>query len=56
MKNDDLDNDGYEGQRHDQRNITVSKEEGEKQQGHIQLNLKSFQAEEGSERTKTKGS
>lgn len=30
MKNDDLDNDGYEGQRHDQRNITVSKEEGEK--------------------------
>lgn len=25
MKNDDLDNDGYEGQRYDQRNINVSK-------------------------------
>lgn len=39
-ENDDLNNDGYEGQRYDQRNITASKEEREKEQGHIKLNLK----------------
>lgn len=39
-ENNDLNNDGYEGQTYDQRNISVSKEEREKEQEHTQLKEK----------------